>query len=46
MAEPNAADNNAAPNLRLPPCWSDAPRSWFTMAEAQFRLWNVVDDNA
>jgi hypothetical protein len=45
MAEPNAADRNAAANLRLPPFWSDAPRSWFTMAEAQFRLRNMVDDN-
>jgi hypothetical protein len=47
MAEQNlnAADRNAAANLRLPAFWSDAPRSWFTMAEAQFRLRNVVDDN-
>jgi hypothetical protein len=45
MAEQNAAERNAAANLRLPPFWSDTPRSWFTMAEAQFRLRNVVDDN-
>jgi hypothetical protein len=45
MAEPHAADRNAASNLRLPPFWSDAQHSVFTMAEAQFRLRNVVDAN-
>ena len=48
MAENNDAVNAAAAaphHLRLPSFWCDAPRSWFTMAEAQFRLRNITEDN-
>jgi hypothetical protein len=47
MAENNDAVNAAAAphHLRLPSFWCDAPRSWFTMAEAQFRLHNITEDN-
>jgi hypothetical protein len=39
------APEHAPANLRLPSFWCDAPRSWFTMAEAQFRLRNINGDN-
>jgi hypothetical protein len=47
MAENNDAVNAAAApaHLRLPSFWCGAPRSWFTMAEAQFRLRNITEDN-
>jgi hypothetical protein len=32
-------------NLHLLPFWCDAPLSWFTTAEAQFRLRNIDGDN-
>ena len=35
----------AASGLRLPQFWTDAPNSWFSMAEAQFRL-RGVNSNA
>jgi hypothetical protein len=39
------APEHAPANLRLPAFWCDSPRSWFTMAEAQFRLRNITGDN-
>jgi hypothetical protein len=33
-----------ASGLRLPQFWTDAPNSWFSMAEAQFRLRGVVNN--
>jgi hypothetical protein len=39
------APEHAPANHRLPSFWCDAPRSWFTMAEAQFRLRNITGDN-
>jgi hypothetical protein len=47
MAENNDTVNAAAAphHLRLPSFWCNAPHSWFTMAEAQFRLRNITEDN-
>jgi hypothetical protein len=39
-----AAPQHSPANLHLPPFWCDAPRSWFTMAEAQFHLRNITRD--
>jgi hypothetical protein len=40
----NPAAAAAASGLRLPQFWTDAPNSWFSMAEAQFHLRGVVNN--
>ena len=45
MAEPAAAPHyNAAASLKLSPFWSDTPATWFTMAECQFHLRRITDE--
>jgi hypothetical protein len=31
-------------SLRLPPFWAENTEAWFAIAEARFRLRNVVDE--
>ena len=38
-----ASSADAARRVRLPAFWVGAPRQWFAAAEAQFRLYGVVD---
>ncbi len=35
---------NAAANLKLSPFWSDTPATWFAMAECQFHLRRITDE--
>ena len=45
MAEPAAAPHyNAAASLKLSPFWSDTPATWFAMAECQFHLRRITDE--
>ena len=35
---------NAAASLKLSPFWSDTPATWFAMAECQFHLRRITDE--
>ena len=44
IAEPAAHHYNAAASLKLSPFWSDTPATWFAMAECQFHLRCITDE--